>query len=528
MGDNLFRKVHDGYEEYLRDESRVTGNADTISFPTCDAEIFKVIKYNYDRGIPTTIQGARTGLAAGSIPNGGHIINLMKMDNILSIRMDDESNFYLTVQPGITLTQLREKIRTKKIDTSKFDDKSMEAYRAFLSSREMFFTPDPTEASATLGGMVACNASGARSYLYGSTRDHISALKVTLSDGETINIERGRNIAKGRKLSLITDNGKEIVIELPKYNMPHTKNTSGYYIKDNMDAIDLFIGSDGTLGIISEIEIKLRKLPKIIWGGMCFIKNTESLVEMVDSVRSKYDNIASIEYFDGNALEILRNQKSNNKAFKNLPEIIAGSTGAIYLELHTETETAAVEKLRNIGMLLEKLGESSSNTWVARNNFDKDKLYFFRHAVPESVNMLIDQRRKKYRNITKLGTDMAVPDKHLGKAIETYNRMLKIEGLESATWGHIGDNHLHVNILPNNQDEFDKGKAIHRVWAENIVKMEGAVSAEHGVGKTKTDMLRIMYGDRFISEMRKLKLQIDNKGILNRGNMFSIEEGELI
>ncbi|MBQ2690671.1 MAG: FAD-binding oxidoreductase, partial [Clostridia bacterium] len=150
-------------------------------------------------------------------------------------------------------------------------------------------------------------------------------------------------------------------------------------------------------------------------------------------------------------------------------------------------------------------------------------LQFFRHAVPESVNMLIDQRRRIDPVITKLGSDMSVPDRYLREITALYREALKEEGLEYATWGHIGNNHLHVNILPRNAEDHRRGKEIFAEWAQTVTKMGGAVSAEHGVGKLKAPFLTIMYGERHIEEMRKLKLTLDPKGLYGIGNLFNLE-----
>jgi len=231
---------------------------------------------------------------------------------------------------------------------------------------------------------------------------------------------------------------------------------------------------------------------------------------------------ASFEYFDPNALQILRSQRANNPAFASLPPIDEHYGCAVYVELHCETEDDAYARLMEVGRLMEASGGSAHHTWVARTASDKDKLQFFRHAVPESVNMLIDQRKKIDPIITKLGSDMSVPDVYLAEVTEMYRRDLAAEGLEYATWGHIGDNHLHVNVLPRNGEDYKRGKAMFARWAEVITHMGGAVSAEHGVGKLKAPFLTIMYGEQHIDEMRSLKRAVDPKGLYGIGNMFTL------
>jgi D-lactate dehydrogenase (cytochrome) len=513
------------FHEYLRDESRAIGDAESISFPQNQQDIITITKKLYSNEIPITIQGARTGLAAGAVPKGGHIMNLSKLDGVTAMRSDENGNFYMTIYPGTILSKLKKQIEDKKVDTSNWSLESSKVFTKFCEAPEQFFSPDPTESSATIGGMVACNASGARSYLYGPTREHITALKIVLYNGQTLSIRRGEVFAKGRTLNLFTDQGCHFTVELPTYKMPKTKNASGYYIKEDMDAIDLFIGSDGTLGIITDIEIKLIPLPKTIWGVSCFFEKLNDAIEFVITLREQLNHIASMEFFDEGALTILRKQKDENPAFSKLPAVDKRINAAIYIELHCGNEEIAIENLTEVGLLMKKSGGCEKDTWVARNDTDRDSLLFFRHAVPESVNMLIDKRKKKNPVITKLGTDMSVPDNHLNHIIHIYRTMLKERGLQSAIWGHIGDNHLHVNILPRNEEDYKKGKALYAEWAAEVTKLGGAVSAEHGVGKLKANFLTVMYGQNHIDEMAALKATFDPKGLLGTGNMFVPQKG---
>ena len=158
---------------------------------------------------------------------------------------------------------------------------------------------------------------------------------------------------------------------------------------------------------------------------------------------------------------------------------------------------------------------------MARTDIDRECQRFFRHAVPESVNMLIDERRRTPPSITQLGSDMSVPDDRLADVIAHYRQTIAAAGLESAAWGHIGNNHLHVNILPRNDAEYAVGKKLFAEWAQTVTDMGGAVSAEHGVGKIKRDFLTIMYGENQIEQMVTLKAQLDPKAQLGRGNLFA-------
>ena len=525
MQNKHIRPYTEDYAEYIKDESRTVGQCSHIAFPRDHAEALEIMQAAYAEGQPITIQGGRTGLAAGAVPHGGLILNTSKMDRLLGMSIGPDGGYRLRLQPGVILSRLRKDIESRRLDTTGWDAASLTVFETFSKDREQFFTPDPTETSALLGGMTACNASGARSYKYGPVRGHISALRVILPTGHALTLRRGEVFAVGRRLTLTCDDGFVLKLDLPTFDMPKTKNASGYYIHDDMDAIDLFIGSDGTLGLITELEIMLRPLPAVIWGTTCFFPREDMAVAFVDAVRTALgDAAASFEYFDPNALEILRGQRQNNPAFASLPPIDRSYGCAVYVELHCEEEDEAYTHLMTVGDHMTRIGGDPSHTWVARTASDRDKLQFFRHAVPESVNMLIDQRKKIDPVITKLGSDMSVPDAYLKEVTEMYRRDLAAENLEYATWGHIGDNHLHVNVLPRSGEDYRRGKAMFARWAEVITRMGGAVSAEHGVGKLKAPFLTIMYGEDHIDEMRALKRAVDPKGLYGIGNMFTPEK----
>ncbi|MEG1997642.1 MAG: FAD-binding oxidoreductase, partial [Clostridiales bacterium] len=523
MANQLIKPFNEDFADYLRDESRITGQADSISFPKNKQELIGILQELAGTNTPITVQGGRTGLAAAAVPFGGHALNFMRMDAVTGLRKDQSGRYYVRVQPGVVLSKLRKMLESRKFEAAhlqSWDQSSLAALTEFARAPEQFFSPDPTEASATIGGMIACNASGARSYLYGPVRPYITQLKLALADGDTLTMCRGQYHAKGRKLTLTTDSGRVICCDLPSYEMPKTKNASGYYIEDNMDAIDLFIGSDGTLAIIYEAELALLPLPARIWGVSCFFTQESQAIALVELVREQLDRIAAIEFFDRDALAILRRQKEESTAFAALPAVMPGMEAAIYLEIHAEDEKIAYERLFALGKLIGAVGGREDDTWVARTAADRDRLVFFRHAVPESVNMLIDQRKKTEPTITKLGTDMSAPDSELSNIMTMYRQMLMEKGLESAIWGHIGDNHLHVNILPRNAADQLTGKELYQQWAERISALGGAVSAEHGVGKLKVSFLETMYGSDHIAEMAAMKKNFDPQYQLGRDNLF--------
>ncbi len=509
------------FAEYLRDESRKTGTAQSISFPETEEEVRAILRAVCGRKLPVTIQGSRTGLAGAAVPPGGHILNLSRMNRVLGMEQAGD-RFLLRVQPGLILSQLRKGLEERSFSTQGWSPEERQVYTRFCRAPEQFFPTDPTETSASLGGMAACNASGARSFRYGAARNHIRGLRMVLADGDVLALSRGQFTAQGRKLRLTTLGGRRLEMLLPTYRMPETKNASGYYAADDMDAVDFLVGSDGTLGAITELTLELLPLPPVIWGVSCFFAREEQAVAFVRKAREHVAFLAALEYFDRGALDILRREKEQSTAFAGLPRLPEPEkAGAcVYAEFHCEAEDEALEALYHLGRVLEEAGGSEEETWVARTPLDREQLQFFRHAVPESVNRWIDERRRTEPSLTKLAADMSVPDDCLEQVVALYREGLARYGLESAIWGHIGNNHLHVNILPRNREDYQKGKELYRQWAGQITRMGGAVSAEHGVGKLKAEYLEVMYGPAHIREMIRAKEAFDPDFLLGRGNLF--------
>ncbi len=517
------RKLSEEYAGYLRDESRNSGTAEGIAFPLGTEDVVSLMKECHGKGVRVTVQGARTGLAAAAVPDGGVIMNLSRMNRVLGMRFDGKT-YYVTVEPGLSLLEFRKMLSTKRFDSSCFSEESREVYARFAKDGEFFFSPDPTEATASIGGMAACNASGARTYRYGPTRPYIEALTMVLADGRVLREKRGGDRAEGLKARFVCDDGSAIEAELPTLVMPKVKNASGYFVEPDMELIDLLIGSDGSLGAFTEIELRLQPLPSFIWGVSLLFEDEASALDFTLGIQ-KEEGYAALEFFDSDALDILRSQKKKGAAFAALPEIPPRVSSVIYTEIHADSEEEALERLFTLGSAFEKAGGREEDSWIARDGSELDRLIFFRHAIPESVNMLIDQKRKSGLNITKMSSDMSVPSGELKNVMAMYRSTIKELGLKSAAWGHIGNNHVHFNILPDSEEQYAASKELFKRWAAWVSAHGGAVSAEHGVGKLKADFLTVMYGEEHIDEMRRLKRLFDPKWQLGAGNMFSEKEG---
>jgi len=227
-------------QAYLTDASNMPGaHAEKLFVPETAEEIAGILREANGSKIPVTISGARTGTVGGAIPFGGYVISLERLNKIKSL---NKESMTVVVEPGVILADLQ-----KAVD-----------------AEGLFYPPDPTEWSCQIGGTVATNASGARSFKYGATRDYVNALSIVLADGDSMKLRRGDAVSsEGEAISLSTASGRRIEVRVPTYTRPDVrKNVSGFFNSRPLDAIDLFIGSEGTLGVITEIELKLLPKPE--------------------------------------------------------------------------------------------------------------------------------------------------------------------------------------------------------------------------------------------------------------------------
>ena len=310
------------------------------------------------------------------------------------------------------------------------------------------------------------------SFRYGATRKWVEAIRIVLADGDVLSLRRGENIAEGGASVCRTEGGRVIEGTLPGYQMPRVKSAAGYYVADDMDMIDLFVGSEGTLGVITEIELRLMPRPNAIQSLTLFLPTQEAVIDLVKIARAKHAepveaSLAAMEFFDHDALDLLRKAKLTNPAFEAIPALKPHYHSALYLEYHSRgLETAATAKGDDAGAIEEAvmelmesvtdLGGSDDDTWFATTDREMEPIKAFRHATPEAVNLLIAERKRNCPNLIKLGTDMSVPDDQLAAAMAMYDAGVAENGLESVMFGHIGNNHIHVNILPHDMDEYTR------------------------------------------------------------------------
>ncbi|MFA4843870.1 MAG: FAD-binding oxidoreductase [Candidatus Margulisiibacteriota bacterium] len=465
---------------YLEDSSNLAGaHAEGLYLPANEAEIFEALAESVTKKSPLTVSAGQTGTTGGCLPFGGWLLSTQKLNKIIDV--NPELKFAI-VQPGVKLEELD----------------------AAVKIAGLLYPPDPTEKTATIGGNVATNASGGRSYRFGGTRHWIRRLKIVLPNGTSYNLKRGLMTANNQAEFILPHS----TFRIPHYSMPPIKNSAGYFSSPNMDLVDLFIGAEGTLGIVSEIEVALAPALRETFDLVAFFPSEELAVDFVQASKEKRDpTINFYEYFDPNTLAMLR---------PSYPHIPAGVQAAVYVEQEIN-ETNEKSYLDNWASLLEKYGASLDNCWLGTDPKQKEELFGFRHAIPEHINEIFKQHHQ-----IKLATDIAVPADKFKEMFNFYNLQLTTNDsqLFYIKFGHIGDNHLHVNLVAKKPEYFDKAQALVMKFVRKAVELGGTVSAEHGIGKIKHQYLREMYGNAGLNEMRRVKALFDPSHILNRGNIF--------
>jgi FAD/FMN-containing dehydrogenase len=402
----------------VTDASGYSGSAERVFTPSSEAEISAILR----EGLPVTIAGARTGLTGGAVPREGWVIQMDRLNGI-------------EVIAGRAVCGAGAVLR----DVQKAAERTGQLY-----------PPDPTEWTASIGGTIATNASGSRSYRFGATRRYVEALRVVQASGEVLSLRRG-------------DKAPFDLPALPR--SAATKNTAGYFLQPEMDYIDLFIGSEGTLGVITEAELRLMPEEKDLMSGVIFFDSDEEALDAVDRWRS-IPGLRMLEYMDAGSLALL--------------------------------------------------GQRASAALFAMGAADRERFRAFRHALPEAVNDLV--RRLGLR---KMGSDFAVPVGRNREMLRSYREALDRQFAgKYVIFGHIGDAHLHVNVLPRNEAEWERAKELFNGFARRAVELGGTVSAEHGLGKSKRHLLQIQFSAAEIESMKRVKKLLDPNWLLGRGTLL--------
>ena len=413
-----------------------------IIWPVTTEEVARILSWTYENDVPVTPWGAGTSTEGNPVPTrGGLVIDMTRMNKIIEIRPQD---LQVDVQPGVLRKELN---RT-------------------AGRHGLFFPPDPG-ADATIGGMIANNASGIQTVKYGATKDYVMKLTVVLPRGRVIHI--------GCKAS---------------------KSSSGY------DLTRLFVGSEGTLGIATEATLKLAGIPSHYLATTINFKNLESASEAVAVLIGSGLEPAALELLPPGLISLMNREKN-----LGIPEV-----PSLFCEFHGISKTMLQETADLAKQLCDACGATGFKFGIEER--DRRELWRARHEAWETIHRAHPKKET-------LIVDAAVPLSHYPEMIVFSQNLVDENHADGYVFGHAGDGNLHVVMAgdPDDEKEWSTLEKINHFIVEKAVELGGTCTGEHGVGIGKRKFMELEHGDSY-QLMRQIKELIDPKGLMNPGKIF--------
>jgi len=449
LGENRVLSSPEEKRAYSYDASRQRAMPDVVVLPESTRDVQKIMQFASLHNISVYPRGAGTGMTGGALPQKGGIALVMTaMNKILDI---DTTNLTARVQPGVILYDLKEAVKKKGL----------------------FYPPDPASAKfSTIGGSVAVNAGGLNSVKYNVTRDYVLSLEAVSAQGEVL-----------------------------RFGANTRKSVSGY------DLTRLVVGSEGTLVVITEIQVKLIPNPKTIATLIAVFPDDQSALKAALEIIREPMVPSTLEFLDETAVYCAYVYTKN--------PFLKEAGGALLLEFDSagqEQESENVSReISRAGKIVDSCGAIRSKE--TRNPAEREKLWEVRRCLSPAVYEIAP---------TKLNQDICVPRSEMPEVIREIKRIARDRGIKVVNFAHAGDGNIHVNFMYNGEDKNQREQAYKA--AEELCRVTishgGTLSGEHGIGITKSRFLSLEFGESEINLMRQIKKVFDPKGILNPGKIF--------
>ncbi len=427
---------------YSYDATRIKVLPDLVVIPETKEEVQKLVKICYEEGIPVTPRGAGSGYTGGSLPiKGGVVVSFEKMDRILKI---DEENAVAKVQPGVITYRLQQAVEKKGL----------------------FYPPDPASYKfCTLGGNVAENAGGPRCVKYGVTREYVMELETVIHTGEFIHTGR-----------------------------PTLKDVAGY------DITKLLIGSEGTLGLFTEITLKLIPKPKAAKTVKAIFQDIASVGKTVKDIFKAGIQPSALEFMDKLAIN----------AVEDFGHFGLPRDAEVLLLIEVDGHPKALDdEIKEVARICEQNG---ARVEIAKTAKDAQKLWEARRALSPAVSKL---------GRVKINEDIVFPRSYLPEALPKLREIGRKYNLKMVNFGHIGDGNVHANFMISglDPDELKRvEKAVEEVF-DLAISYGGSITGEHGVGITKAPFMKKQFRPEEIEIMRGIKNVFDPQNLINPGKM---------
>lgn len=477
---NLIIPFTDAYIDYLHDESASYGSASSISFPQNEDEVIMVMQTL--RGKPITIQGSRTGLSAGSVPEQGHIMNLSHMCHFIDASYLKDGIPVITVESGMTLEDLHKYIRSS------------------FRENAYFWPVSPSETTATIGGIAATNAEGMNGCHYGPARAYIEGLHFVDSFGHLHILNRARHSHE----------------------------------------LDTILGNEGIAGPITQLTLRLQPEPASVWGIALFFPEEMKAAGFGEEIRNIFfynstgcakganltgkSWISGLEFMDHSTLELLTRRKQDLPSLSDVPEIPQFTQAMIYLEIEGASDDDIMDILERLTQVAEDYGSDPDSSWAFTGSVEVAKFHAFRHAAPELCNIIVQENKCMAPTITKCASDCAIPSTHFDTLLKMYRDKISSEDIPACIFGHVADCHLHVNFFPTSAEEYQSARKILKEWSSLAEHYGGDPVKEHGIGKLKQGIISHSYLEKKYQEYRAIKEEFDPDLCINPGNIYQISK----
>jgi D-lactate dehydrogenase (cytochrome) len=506
----------DEIARYLEDAAHFTGGrADAIGRPRTEDEVSDLLR-SASRVLPV---GAQSSVTGGATPDGGLVLSTERLTSIQESGQD-----HFRVGAGVPLATLQN----------------------LLAERGRWYAPTPTFTGAFLGGVVSTNAAGAATFKYGTTRAWTDGLTVVLACGQVLDIVRGETTADATGAFEIRCPHGVHHVQIGTYRMPDVpKCSAGYFAAPGMDLIDLFIGSEGTLGVVVDATVRVLPARPAVAMALVPVGAEAEALALVEELRRESRttwasgdprgiDVAAIESLDRRCLAIIREDGVARQQDVSIPaptavaliiqvELPAGTTSEAARDQIADVRSASVpdSAVGRFCRLLDRRGLFDDTEMALPGDLRRAEAFLaVREAAPVGVNRrggeakrLVDPR------IEKTAADMVVPFDRFSEMSAIYRDGFERRGLDYAIWGHVSDGNVHPNVIPRSYADVVAGREAILEFGREAARLGGCPLAEHGVGRSqlKQALLREFYGAGAIAEMRGVKHALDPDGKLAPG-----------
>ncbi len=500
---------------FLTDAAHVPGgHSPALYFPETEAEVAALLG-DVD---PVLVIGAQSSLTGGATPRGERLLATSRMTMIAQ-----ETTDAVVVGAGVVLAELTRE----------------------LATRGRWYPAIPTYDGATVGGTVATNAAGAATFKYGATRAWVRGLTVVLPCGDVLDLVRGEATASpDAHFEIVAVDGRSRRVQVPAYRMPSVRKlAAGYFAAPGMDLVDLFIGAEGTLGVVTSVTLGVLAQMPAWFVGLVPCRSEPAALALADDLRraavlpvATGIDVAAIEYLDTRSLALARADGSVDRLGLAIgTDAAAALLFQIALPPDVDAATAAAHVARAddptsdtmLGRVCRLLARHDVLTTtlpaLPGETTRREALLALREAVPLAVNRRIGEAQRAIDPaLTKSGGDVVVPLDRLGDLVQRTRAILAAEELDHAIWGHLSDGNLHPNVLPRHRDDRERATRAQIAIGRAAIALGGSPLSEHGVGRSavKQQLLRDLYGDAGILAMQRVKRALDPRGRLAPGVIF--------